>query len=117
MQGLDFVWNHFGVSNGPAFFSRHLADTLSDTIGRVCSQFLDDLAIYSSRDIDEHIEALREVFERVRKRGYKFKLSKCHFGFEEITHLGYRIGNGCLMTDPIRLKLLKNFLLQRMLNN
>ncbi len=61
--------------------------------------YLDDLLIFS-RTVDEQIQRLQFVFERLRKHGLKLKPSKCHLFKRQVKFLGHVISESGVMTDP-----------------
>lgn len=66
----------FGLTNAPATFMRTMNEMFSDLLDRGLVCFLDDVLIYS-KNLDEHTEKLRQVFERLRKFKFYCKLKKC----------------------------------------
>lgn len=66
----------FGLTNAPATFMRTMNVMFSDLLDRGLVCFLDDVLIYSTT-LEEHVEKLRQVFERLRKYKFYCKLKKC----------------------------------------
>jgi len=52
--------------------------------------YLDDILI-PTRSFEEMMISLRKVFDALRSANLTLKLEKCHFGYEEVTYLGYRL--------------------------
>lgn len=50
--------------------------------------YLDDLIIYS-KNLKEHLEHLKLVFDTLRKANLRAKLKKCKFMCKTITFLGH----------------------------
>ena len=73
----------FGLTNAPAVFSQTMQAVLGDAILKHCLAFLDDVVIYS-KTVEEHLEHLRDVFDRLKAAGLKMKMSKCAFLCQEI---------------------------------
>ena len=73
----------FGLTNAPATFQRTMNKVFSRIIGDFIVVYLDDLNVYS-RDFNEHLVHLKEVFERLRNAGLKLKAKKCHFFKKEL---------------------------------
>jgi hypothetical protein len=55
--------------------------------------YLDDVCIYS-RTLEEHLEHLRLVLQRLKEEGLKLRLKKCFFGLQEMEYLGYTVSAG-----------------------
>ena len=53
--------------------------------------YVDDLIIYS-RTLEEHLEHIEAVLEKLKEAGIYTKLGKCQFGVEEIKFLGHIVG-------------------------
>ncbi|GBG89648.1 hypothetical protein CBR_g49437 [Chara braunii] len=52
--------------------------------------YLDDILRYS-RNLDEHVEHLRTVLERLRQAKYKANRDKCEFARQELEYLGHYV--------------------------
>ena len=55
-----------------------------------CRCYIDDIVIWS-RNLEEHLEHIKMVLERLRKAGLKVHPGKCVFGADNIDFLGHRI--------------------------
>src|SRR2546425_13136884 len=66
----------FGVTNGPATFQRLMDLTMTGLNYNICLVYLDDI-ILMSRTVEEHLDRLVLILERLRKAGLKLKPSKC----------------------------------------
>lgn len=65
------------LSNSAATFQRVMEACFSDTIFEILLIYLDDILIFS-KTVEDQIERLAFVFERLREHGVKLKPSKCH---------------------------------------
>ena len=70
--------------------------------------YLDDIIIYS-RTFGEHLVALVEVFERLKKSGIRLKAKKCIFMSEEVEYLGFKLTKDGLSKQPKLLEAVQNF--------
>ncbi|CAI7831834.1 unnamed protein product [Closterium sp. NIES-54] len=61
--------------------------------------YLDDILIYS-RDMKQHIEHLRRVFEILRRDKFYVKLSKSEFALKKIQFLGHMVSAQGVHVDP-----------------
>lgn len=70
-----------GISNAPPSFQRLMELVLRGLHWSVCLIYLDDIIVYSA-DFPQHLQHLREVFQRFRTAGLKLKPSSkllCYF--------------------------------------
>ena len=78
-RGLyEFLRLPFGLKYGPAAFQRIMNTVLSGLIGHVAMVYLDDTVIYSNH-VDEHMNHIILVFDRLRKAGLRLNTTNCHF--------------------------------------
>ena len=66
------------LSNSTATFQRVTEACFSDTIFEILLIYLDDILVFS-KTVEEQIERLAFIFERLQKDGVKLKPSKCLF--------------------------------------
>jgi hypothetical protein len=66
--------------------------------------YIDDINIYTKTNIDDHLNDIREVFERLRAAGLTIKLSKCWFAKESVKFLGFIVSREGLLPDPEKVK-------------
>ncbi|ENN81302.1 hypothetical protein YQE_02293, partial [Dendroctonus ponderosae] len=74
MLGADFL-NHFGLLVD--LKNKKLIDSTT--------------TLNTSSTLEEHIEHLTQVFNRLRQYGISINIAKCQFGKSEINYLGYLI--------------------------
>ncbi len=99
----EFLRVPFGLTKAPAVFQRTIEKVLSGLVGTVCMIYIDNIVVYGSNEV-EHAENLCLVLERIEKHDLKLKPSKCAFGLEEITLLGYIIDKRGVRPDPDKVK-------------
>ena len=66
----------FGLCNAPATFARAINLVLNSFNWKIALAFLDDVLILGST-AEKLLDNLRQVFERFRQHGLKFKPKKC----------------------------------------
>jgi hypothetical protein len=76
MGHYQFTNLPFGVNNGPATYQRCMTFVLTGLIGIDCLVYLDDLICYSVT-IEEHVEKLEKIFQRLEQVNFKIQPSKC----------------------------------------
>ncbi|CAI7771352.1 unnamed protein product [Closterium sp. NIES-53] len=65
--------------------------------------YLDDIVIYS-RDMKQHIEHLRRVFEILRREKFYVKLSKSEFALKKVQFLGHMVSAQGVHVDPKKIE-------------
>ena len=82
----------FGLCNAPATFQRDIQQILSGLGGTspfFCA-YIDDILVFSD-NVQQHMQHLQQVFERVRSVGLLLRPKKCHFAQRSTTYLGHVI--------------------------
>ena len=99
-QGLyEFNVMPFGLCNAPSTFQRLMEFVLTGLQWSVCLIYLDDVIIFS-KNFDDHLRRMEEVFGRLREAGLKLKPQKCRFLQKEVTYLGHVVSENGVSTDP-----------------
>lgn len=98
----------FGLKNAPATFQRVMDNMLRDMIGKNCLVYMDDIVIYSS-SLQEHIETLTKVFQRLRSHNFKAQLDKCEFLRKEIEFLGHIVTADGVKPNPKKINAISKF--------
>ncbi|GBG92994.1 hypothetical protein CBR_g58132 [Chara braunii] len=80
----------FGLTNAPATFQAAMTMEFRDMLDRYVLIYLDDILVYSG-SLDEHVEHLRTVLERLRQAKYKANRDKCEFERQELEYLGHYV--------------------------
>jgi hypothetical protein len=65
--------------------------------------YIDDILLYSS-SMEDHVEHLRKVFQRLRENKLYAKFKECKFGLAEVDFLGHRITQESLKMDDHKVK-------------
>ena len=103
-QGLfEFRVMPFGLTNAPGVFQRLMQQVLAglnpDDGNEFVTAYIDDILVLSST-LEEHLEHLQRVVDRLLEVNLKLKPSKCKFVREEVEYLGHVITAGGLKTNP-----------------
>ena len=75
---------------------------------RDCLIYLDDIIIFSS-NIEEHLEKLQAVFQRLSNNNLKLKGSKCEFFKSQVSYLGHIVSEEGILTDPAKIEVVKTW--------
>lgn len=109
-------WGHyecnrmpFGLVNSPSTWQRLMMCELAEVIGTHCYVYLDDIIIFSSRNVQEHLKKLRTVFDKIREANLTLNPEKCNFLKTETPYLGFIISNKGIRPCPRKTQVIKNF--------
>ena len=97
----------FGLVNAPATFSRLMTTLLTGLFVEEVVSHLDEILIYS-RNFEDHLAALRRVFQRIRAAIMKLSPEKCTWLRLETEFLGSLITEDCVATHPDKVNKVKN---------
>lgn len=98
----------FGFKNAPGIFQRHMQSILGHLIHQnklVC--YLDDILIHS-KDLQTHLDTIKEVFEIFDKNHLQMHPRKCHFLRKQISFLGHIVSEKGLQVDPKKVEAMVN---------
>ena len=98
----------FGLINAPTTFQRFMQNVLSGILNKFVNVYIDDVVIYS-KTVEEHLDHLRQVFERLDKHDLRLHPEKCKFLCKEIKFLGFVVSRRGIMPDPQRAKAINDF--------
>lgn len=104
----EFLRLPFGLKTAPATFQRTMDNVLRGLQGIHCLVYLDDIIVYSS-SLQEHLDKLRRVFERLRQTNLKATLDKCEFLQKEVLYLGHQITKNGLKPNNDKIKAVLDF--------
>ena len=112
-QGLfEFRVMPFGLTNAPAVFQRLVQEVLEGLNPEggpdFVSAYIDDILVFS-RTLEEHMEHLRLVIDRVTKAGLKLNPAKCKFIQREVEYLGHLVTPQGLKTSTRHIEAVERF--------
>jgi hypothetical protein len=70
--------------------------------------YVDDIVVFS-RTFDEHLDGLREVFDRLRNAKISLKLSKCVFAAPQVDYLGFVLSDKGVQPQSRLTEAVQNF--------
>lgn len=104
----EFKRMPFGLKNAPSTFQRVMNNILRGYQNEICSVYLDDIIIFST-SLQEHIDRLRKIFQRLREANFKIQLDKSEFLKQNVNYLGHVITPKGVEPDPNKIKAVKEF--------
>ncbi len=105
---FEFNRMPFGLCNAPGTFQRLMEHMFGSQHFQTLLLYLDDVIVFSG-SIDQHLERLEMVLNRLHQEGLKVKLEKCCFFKTEVKYLGHVISNKGVSTDPEKIAAVANW--------
>lgn len=96
----------FGLCGASATFQRFIDEVTRNLEGVYA--FVDNILI-ASKDPDEHLKQLKELFSRLNEYGLCINVSKCIFGVPKIDFLGFHLSNEGIQPLPDKVKCITDF--------
>lgn len=109
---FQFTVMPFGLANSPSTFERLMEDVLRGLQWEELLLFMDDI-VSPSKSIEEDLQRLRNIFDRLRAANLKLKPSKCSFFQKKIRFLGHIVSESGVATDPEKLSAIKDWPIPR----
>lgn len=104
----EFLRMPFGLKTAPATFQRLMNNILRDYINRICLVYLDDVIIFST-SLQEHMNSIKLIFNRLKEANLKVQLDKSEFLKRETEFLGHIVTPNGIKTNPKKVECVKNF--------
>ena len=96
----------FGMKNSPATFQRLMNMVVSGLDG--CDVYIDD-AIIHSNVWGEHLQTIRDLFERLSEARLTINLAKSEFCHACLTFLGHTVGHGQVKPIDAKVQAINDF--------
>uniref|UniRef100_A0A9J7Y295 Gypsy retrotransposon integrase-like protein 1 n=1 Tax=Cyprinus carpio carpio TaxID=630221 RepID=A0A9J7Y295_CYPCA len=93
----------FGLVNAPAVFQAFINDVLREMLNIFVFVYLDDILIFS-RNLQEHIQHVRQALTQLLKHKLFVKLEKSEFHVPAVSFLGFHVSKGSLQVDPGKIR-------------
>ncbi|CAI7850895.1 unnamed protein product [Closterium sp. NIES-54] len=104
----EYLVMPFGLTNAPATFEAEMNHILRPLVDECVVVYLDDILIYS-RDMKQHIEHLRRIFEILRRGKFYVKLSKSVFALKKVQFLGHMVSAQGVHVDPKKIEAVRTW--------
>ena len=105
---FEFTVLAMGLCNATATFQRLLEKILKEFLNIFVMVYIDDIVIYSET-YEQHVIHTKLVLSKLRQAGLKIKWEKCEWAMNEITYLGFIIGNGQIRPSELKTKALFHY--------
>jgi len=96
---FEYTVLSFGLVNAPATFQAVMDRIFRPYLDKFVVCYLDDILVYS-KNIEEHLQHLRLVFDVLRREQLYGKLSKCHWARPQVEYLGHIVAADGVRMDP-----------------
>ncbi|CAC5356092.1 unnamed protein product [Mytilus coruscus] len=100
---FKFLRLPMGLRSSPASFQLLMDKVHKGLTFKSCLCYLDDIRV-ASETFDQHIEDLRNVFQRLSNAGLKLGPKKCTFAQNSCIYLGHKISNKGIEPPPDRVQ-------------
>ncbi|GMP39788.1 hypothetical protein CsSME_00010487 [Camellia sinensis var. sinensis] len=97
----------FGLKNAAATFQWMVTKMFEPLLGRTMEAYIDDM-VAKSKDENDHLKDLGEMFEILKKHKLCLNASKCAFGVGSDKFLGFLVTNRGIEADPSQIKAIQN---------
>jgi hypothetical protein len=98
----------FGLCNAPATFERLMETVLRGLQWQICLVYLDDIIVVGET-VENMIENLTQVFDRLLAAGLKLKARKCSLFATQVEYLGHLVSQEWISTHPDKIKVVQNW--------
>ena len=105
-----------GLKNSPQMFQRLMETVLQGMTFKFCLIYLDDIIVYS-KNFSDHVQHLKQVFDRLRESGLKLHPTKCSFAQTEIKYLGHIVSSEGIAPDQEKIDAISSYPIPRKLKD
>lgn len=105
---FEFLRLPFDLKNLAASFHRLMEFVLKDIRGKCCFVYIDDIVVYSKNE-QEHLPHLDQVFNCLQQSGLTLNLKKCNLVQRSLTFLGHVVSSEGIKTDPSKVEAICDF--------
>ena len=103
---FEFNVMPFGLLNAPAVFQELMSVVLQDCVD-FSTAYLDDIMIFS-QTLEEHLEHISIIFDKLRQHNLKLELKKCSFHKSETHYLGFVISEDGIKADEKKVEAIRS---------
>ncbi|CAJ0954243.1 unnamed protein product [Ranitomeya imitator] len=100
---FEYLVMPFGLSNALSVFQSFMHDIFRKYLDRFMIVYLDDILVFSD-DWESHVKQVRMVFQVLRANSLFVKGSKCLFGVQKVSFLGFIFSPSTIEMDPVKVQ-------------
>ena len=98
----------FGLCNAAQAMCRLMDRVIPNELRESVFVFIDDLLVVS-KDFESHMSLLKKVAFHLRRANLTINVEKSRFVMRQVNNLGYIVGDGCIKTDPDKVKAIVDY--------
>lgn len=98
----------FGLKNSGFTFQMVISQVLQGLNWKNVPVYVDDISIFS-KNFEEHLTHLTQVFSRLKNANLTLKPTKCHFGVPKIKYLGHVLSKQGIQVDEDKIEIVKKY--------
>ena len=98
----------FGLTTAPSVFQRLMDLVLCGLTYLTCLVYIDDIIVFS-RDFDDHVQRLQEVFDRLRGANLKLHVKKCCLFQRKVAFLGHVLSEAGIEVQDDKVAAVRNW--------
>ena len=102
----------FGLKNAMSTYQRMMTKIFEPLLGKNIEVYIDDMVV-KNKEVPDHVEDLRNIFETLREHKLCLNTSKCSFGVRPGKFLGYMVTHRGIEVNPNQVKVINNLQLPR----
>jgi hypothetical protein len=97
---FEYTVMPFGLTNAPATFQLVINNALHEYLGIFVTAYLDDVLVYSSGTLEEHVEHVKKVLRKLKEYKLYLQPGKCEFHVKETEFLGFIVSTEGVKMNP-----------------
>ena len=97
----------FGLKNARSTYQRMMTKMFEPLLGKNIEVYIDDMVV-KNKEVPDHVEDLRNIFETLREHKLHLNASKCSFGVGLGKFLGYMVTQRGIEVNPNQVKVINN---------